>query len=71
KNMRDRLRRALKKIYGLGSVDNALMRQFLRQKLSKAPVIIFTVDGSNLRRLYRQVAGLIRHGRRVKVIPIR
>ncbi|HKG62314.1 MAG TPA: DUF4157 domain-containing protein [Pyrinomonadaceae bacterium] len=68
---RERLRRALQSLHPGEYIDVNRMRAFLRQKLINAPVHIIVPNYADLRRLYRQVAALIRWGRNIRVRPIR
>jgi hypothetical protein len=47
------------------------MRTFLEGRLRKARVVVFVPHLADLQRLWRQIGGLIRHGRRVSVVPVR
>ena len=61
---RRKLRRALKIMYPGAVVDSNVMREFLVKRLRRARVVIFVPNLADLRRLWRQVGGLARHGRR-------
>lgn len=68
---RERLRRALQRTYGKSYVTNDEIRKFLRQRLPNARVFVVTPDYAVLKKLHKQVAGLVRHGRRIAVKTIR
>ena len=68
---RERLRRAMQSMYPGTTVDINVMRTFLEGRLRRARVVVFVPHIADLRRLWRQIGGLIRHGRRVRVVPVR
>jgi hypothetical protein len=68
---RERLRRALQAIHPGEYIDVNRMRVFLQQKLLNAPVHVIIPDYADLRRLYRQVAALLRWGRNIRIRPVR
>lgn len=68
---RERLRRAMQSMYPGTAVDISVMRTFLEGRLRKARVVVFVPHLADLQRLWRQIGGLIRHGRRVSVVPVR
>lgn len=68
--VKERLRRALKKIYATDSITIDMMSAFLKAELSNAPIRIMVPDYANLRTIYKQVAALVRWGRDVKAIKV-
>jgi len=66
---KERLRRAMGKLpeYQGVSITKAHMSEFLNARVPKAPTRIFVPNYADLSRLYKQVAALIRHGRRVRI----
>jgi hypothetical protein len=65
----ERLRRAMKKMprYQSLTITKELMEEFLTKRVPKAPTRIIIPSYADLSRLYKQVAALIKHGRRVKI----
>jgi hypothetical protein len=68
---RERLRRALQNMYPGEYIDKAIMRTFLKKKLVDAKVIVLTPDYADLNKLYRQVAALVRWGRKARIISVK
>jgi hypothetical protein len=68
--VRERLRRALQKMHPGEYIDINRMREFLETRISKAPVRIIVPNFADLSRLYKQIAGLRRWGRKVGVIRV-
>jgi NifB/MoaA-like Fe-S oxidoreductase len=52
-------------------IDKAIMRTFLKKKLVDAKVIVLTPDYADLNKLYRQVAALVRWGRKARIISVK
>ncbi len=65
---KERLRRALQKMYPGEFIDIERMRTFLRGKLVNAPVRVITPPWADLSRLYKQVAALVRWGREARIL---
>jgi hypothetical protein len=68
--IQERLWRALQDIYPGAVIDKQVMRTFLRRKLVDARVRIIVPEYADLSKLYRQVAALVRWGRRAEIIPV-
>ena len=67
---RERLRRALKKVYKVDTITAEHMRSFLHTRLVDAPVRIIIPHWADFSKLYKQVAALIRAGRDVSFVRV-
>lgn len=68
--IRERLRRALRAMYPGRVIDKAVMEAFLHERLINAPVRIIVPHYADLSKLGRQIGGMVRHGRRAKIIKV-
>ncbi len=68
---KERLRRALQNMYPGSTVDVNVMRDFLHRRLKNAKVVVFVPDIADLKRLWRQIGGLARHGRNTQVVKVK
>jgi hypothetical protein len=54
----------------LGTTDKAVLARFLRSRVVPAEVLVITPFHAHLSHLWQQVGGLVRAGRRIRVVPV-